>query len=128
MIFGGHLENMQIRSIKSHFSICQHWSLDSAYPNTPDSDLKLFSSRNAFPSKLSDFSDFFVLTKFGSINIKCDDEVKLLGIDIDFRLKFDQISNICKKAMQVKCCETDWELPQQTKQICQFFKLLSYPI
>ena len=38
--------------------------------------------------------------KFGSIDIKCDDEVKLLGIDIDYRLNFDQISNICKKAVQ----------------------------
>ena len=47
MVFGGHLENMQIRSIKSHFSTCQHWFLDSAYPNTPDSDLKPFSSQNA---------------------------------------------------------------------------------
>ena len=27
--------------------------------------------------------------KFGSFYIKCDDEVKLLGIDIDFRLNFD---------------------------------------
>ena len=36
---------------------------------------------------------------FGSINITCDEVVKLLGIDIDFRLSFDNhISNICKKA------------------------------
>ena len=39
--------------------------------------------------------------KFGSIDIKCDEVVKLLGIDIDFRLNFDNhISNICKKASQ----------------------------
>jgi len=32
-------------------------------------------------------------------NIPCDDDVKLLGVTIDFRLKFDiHISNICKKA------------------------------
>ena len=32
-------------------------------------------------------------------NIPCDDDVKLLGVIIDFRLKFDiHISNICKKA------------------------------
>ena len=36
--------------------------------------------------------------KFGSIDIKCDEVVKLLGIDIDFRLNFDNhISNICKR-------------------------------
>ena len=39
--------------------------------------------------------------KFGSIDIKCDEVVKLLGIDIDFRVNFDNhISNICKKASQ----------------------------
>ena len=39
--------------------------------------------------------------KFGSIYIKCDEVVKLLGIDIDFRLNFDRhISKICKKASQ----------------------------
>ena len=39
--------------------------------------------------------------KFGSIVIKCDEVVKLLGIDIDFRLYFNNhISNICKKASQ----------------------------
>ena len=38
---------------------------------------------------------------FGSINIICDEVVKLLSIDIDFRLSFDNhISNICKKAAQ----------------------------
>ena len=32
-------------------------------------------------------------------NIKCDDEVKLLGVTIDFKLDFNtHISNICKKA------------------------------
>ena len=31
MIFGGHLENMQIRSLRRHFSTCQHWFSDSAY-------------------------------------------------------------------------------------------------
>ena len=37
---------------------------------------------------------------FESINITCDEVVKLLGIDIDFRLSFDNhISNICKKAV-----------------------------
>jgi hypothetical protein len=35
------------------------------------------------------------------VNISCEDTVKLLGIDIDFLLKFDaHISNICRKAAQ----------------------------
>ena len=38
---------------------------------------------------------------FGSINITCNEVVKLLGIDIDFKLSFyNQISNISKIAVQ----------------------------
>ena len=37
--------------------------------------------------------------KFGSIEITSDEEVKLLGVDIDFKLSFENhISNLCKKA------------------------------
>jgi hypothetical protein len=33
------------------------------------------------------------------INLSCEDEVKLLGVAIDFKLNFNtHISNICKKA------------------------------
>ena len=42
-----------------------------------------------------------VLTEFNIDNktVKCDDSVKLLGIDIDYMLNFDQqIKNMCKKA------------------------------
>ena len=45
--FGGHLGNMQIRQRKRHFSACRHWFLDSAYPSTPNRDIKPFSSQNA---------------------------------------------------------------------------------
>ena len=47
MIYGGHLENMQIRSLRLHFSACQHWFLDSAYQITPKQGVKPFSSQNA---------------------------------------------------------------------------------
>ena len=40
--FGGHLENMQIRSIRRHFS-----ALDSAYQITPNRGVKPFSSQSA---------------------------------------------------------------------------------
>ncbi|KAK3101622.1 hypothetical protein FSP39_004953 [Pinctada imbricata] len=37
----------------------------------------------------------------GDINITCEDTVKLLGIEIDYQLKFDaHISNLCRKASQ----------------------------
>jgi hypothetical protein len=37
----------------------------------------------------------------GDANISCDEIVKLLGVDIDFKLNFDyHITNICKKAVQ----------------------------
>ena len=32
--FGGHLENMQISSIRRHFSACKHWFSDLAYQIT----------------------------------------------------------------------------------------------
>ena len=39
--------------------------------------------------------------KIGDVNITCEDSVKLLGIDIDFMLNFDNhIKTICKKAVQ----------------------------
>ena len=35
----------------------------------------------------------------GQTNIKCDDNVTLLGINLDYMLKFDtHVSEICKKA------------------------------
>ena len=38
---------------------------------------------------------------FDSVNIKCEEVVKWLGVDIDFNLNFNHnISNICKKAAQ----------------------------
>ena len=47
MIFGGHFENMQIRSLRLHFPACQHWFSDSAYQITPIKSVKPFSSQNA---------------------------------------------------------------------------------
>ena len=38
---------------------------------------------------------------FESVNITCEEDVKLLGVDIDFNLSFDHhIGNKCKKAAQ----------------------------
>ena len=47
MIFVGHFENMQIRSLRRHFSACQHWFSDLAYQITPNLSVKPFSSQNA---------------------------------------------------------------------------------
>ena len=39
--------------------------------------------------------------KLGNANITCDEVAKLLGIDIDFKLTFDQhIGGMCKRAAQ----------------------------
>ena len=52
----------------------------------------------AVGKKTCDENIFFNLD--GNI-IKCDDEVKLLGVIFDFMLNFNShISNICKKASQ----------------------------
>ena len=39
--------------------------------------------------------------KIGEVAIECEESVKLLGVEIDFHLKFDlHISAMCKKASQ----------------------------
>ena len=48
------------------------------------------------------------MLKISDAEIKCEEVVKLLGIDIDYKLSFDQhISNLCRKAGQqlLKCLE-----------------------
>ena len=47
MPFGGNFEIMQIRSLRRHFSACQHWFSDSAYQIAPNEGVKPFSSQNA---------------------------------------------------------------------------------
>ena len=44
--FGGHLENMQISSIRRHFSDCKHWLSDLAYQITLEKCVRLFVFRN----------------------------------------------------------------------------------
>ena len=40
-----------------------------------------------------------LILKVSETDNKCEDVVKLLGVDIDYQLKFDQhISNLCIKA------------------------------
>ena len=45
--FGGHFENIQIKSLRRHFSASQHWFLDSAYQITQNQGVKPLSSQNA---------------------------------------------------------------------------------
>ena len=48
--------------------------------------------------KIHDNIDSF---QVGQTNIKCDDNVTLLGINLDYMLKFDtHVSEICKKDSQ----------------------------
>ena len=56
MIFGGHFENMQTRSLRRHFSACQHWLSDSAYQITPNEGVNHFLHKMPV---LVNFSDFF---------------------------------------------------------------------
>ena len=46
IIIGGHFENMQIRSLRRHFSASQHWFSDSANQITTNQGAKPFSSQN----------------------------------------------------------------------------------
>ena len=45
-IYGDHFKDMQIRSLRHHFSACQYCFLDSAYQITHNQGVKLFSSQN----------------------------------------------------------------------------------
>ena len=47
LIFGGHFEKMQIRSLRPRFSACQNGFLDAAYKITTNQGVKPFSSQNA---------------------------------------------------------------------------------
>ena len=49
--------------------------------------------------------------------IKCEENVKLLGVTIDFQLNIHvHVSNICKRA-SIKCLKTDWQTIVQTWKI-----------
>ena len=51
--------------------------------------------------------------RIGEAEIECDETVKLLGVDTDFRLNFDnQISNNCRKASPSanKCFKKNWKI------------------
>ena len=54
----------------------------------------------------------------GSTEIKCDNNVTLLGINIDFMLRFDDhVAEICKKNFKITCCsEAPWPLFNQTRE------------
>ena len=54
----------------------------------------------------------------GSTEIKCDNNVTLLGINIDFMLRFDDhVAEICKKSFKTTCCsEAPWPLFNQTRE------------
>ena len=46
-------------------------------------------------------NDMNLTINVSDTQIKCEDVVKLLGVDIDYQLNFDQhISNLCRKAGQ----------------------------
>ena len=66
-----------------------------------------FNCMQANPEKFQaiavgkDTCDKNPIFNIGDANISCDEIVKLLGVDIDFKLNFDyHITNICKKAVQ----------------------------
>ena len=45
--------------------------------------------------------------RIGETDIKCENNVSLLGIDIDFMLKFDDhVTEICKKGLRIAVLKT----------------------
>ena len=60
--------------------------------------------------------------------ITCEENVKLLGVTIDFKLNFDEhVSNVCKTSIKaIKCSKTDWKAFVQirkTKDILFIYSL-----
>ena len=62
--------------------------------------------------------------KVGDVDITCDETVKLIGIDHDFMLNFNErLSKVCNAAMQlnVLLCSSKYLDPQNKKLIYKSF-------
>ena len=57
--------------------------------------------------------------KVDSVEIKCEENVTLLGVNIDFMLSFDDhVTDICKKSFKTTgSFKTSWHILNQTEQI-----------
>ena len=81
-----------IETLENDSQILIQWFSDNKMKANPEKFQAI-----AIGSKTRSKNISFKLTE--EINIKCEEEVKLLGVTIDFRLNFNtHITNICKKA------------------------------
>ena len=82
-----------LRSVLTKDSvICVDWFSDNHMQTNPD-------TFQAIAAGLNSKNENFCFDLGNGCIIQCEDEVKLLDVTIDFKLKFDlHVSNICKKA------------------------------
>ena len=91
---GGHLENMQISSIRRHFSACKHWFSDKAYQITLKKCVRPFVFRNksildTLKVRDSVFCEYKVISPFFNMARPISECVtsKKLSVDIYLQLK-----------------------------------------
>ena len=90
--FGGHLENMQISSIRRHFSAYKHWFSDLAYQITLDplsSDISTYLILLKFVFRDSVFCEYKVISPFFNMALPISEcaTPKKLSVYIYLQLK-----------------------------------------
>ena len=90
-----HKDLLHLKSVLEQESqILISWFDQNLMKANPDKFQAIFISK-----RTHDNIEFFFF-HIGQTNIKCDDSVTLLGINIDYMLKFDaHVSEICKKPL-----------------------------
>ena len=82
-----------IQVLQSESLILINWFHDNCMQANPDKFQAIAVGERTFEKKM--------ILKISDTEIICEEVVKLLGVDIDYKLNFDQhISNLCRKAGQ----------------------------
>ena len=82
-----------IQILQSESQILLNWFHDNCMQANPEKFQAIAVGEKTYAKNL--------VLRISDTEIKCEDVVKLLGIDIDYQLKFDQhVSNLCRKAGQ----------------------------
>ena len=82
-----------IQILQSESQILLNWFHENCMQANPDKFQAIAVGEKTFAKNL--------VLKISNSEIKCEELVKLLGIDIDYQLNFDQhISSLCRKAGQ----------------------------
>ena len=82
-----------IQVIQSESQILLDWFQDNSMQANSDKFQAIAVGKRTFGK--------YLVLKISDYEIKCEEVVKLLGVDIDYQLNFDQhIGSLCRKASQ----------------------------